>query len=215
MGADVRVHGGTADRPRPCSTPALAGVAAQQLRLCLNLHYQAAREAGIQSKDRHPDRVVGDRASLRGRAGDAPLHRALPRRRYRRDKAFQRFHDALAEHFGPEEILEIVGVVVNMNVWTRIKLAEGAKPGLASASRRWRCSSLSGDRGCCGTCGLALLLQSGDQGGIEGSGLKSAREWARGSGPAPSPAPSFHCGWWKSRLSPSRQPTFSARSGVA
>jgi hypothetical protein len=41
---------------------------------------------------------------------------------------FQRFHDALAEHFNPEEMLEIVAVVVNMNVWTRIKLAEGAMP---------------------------------------------------------------------------------------
>ena len=29
-----------------------------------------------------------------------------------------------------DEILEIVGVVVNMNVWTRIKLAEGAMPSL-------------------------------------------------------------------------------------
>src|SRR3954464_12622209 len=29
---------------------------------CLNLHYQAAREAGIPSgQDRHPDRLVGDR----------------------------------------------------------------------------------------------------------------------------------------------------------
>jgi alkylhydroperoxidase family enzyme len=46
-----------------------------------------------------------------------------------RDAAFQRFHEALAENFNPEEILEIVGVVVNMNVWTRIKLAEGAMPG--------------------------------------------------------------------------------------
>ena len=36
------------------------------------------------------------------------------------DAAFQRFHDALAENFSQEEILEIVGVVVNMNVWTRI-----------------------------------------------------------------------------------------------
>jgi hypothetical protein len=27
-------------------------------------------------------------------------------------------------------ILEIIGVVVNMNVWTRLKLAEGAKPRL-------------------------------------------------------------------------------------
>jgi hypothetical protein len=41
---------------------------------------------------------------------------------------FQRFHDALAENFSPEEILEIVGVVVNMNVCTRIKLADGAMP---------------------------------------------------------------------------------------
>jgi hypothetical protein len=28
-------------------------------------------------------------------------------------------------------MLEIVAVVVNMNVWTRIKLAEGAMPGPA------------------------------------------------------------------------------------
>ena len=45
--------------------------------------------------------------------------------------AFQDVHDALAEHFSREEILEIVGIVVNMNVWTRIKLAEGAMPGPA------------------------------------------------------------------------------------
>jgi hypothetical protein len=48
-----------------------------------------------------------------------------------RDAGFQRFHDALAENFSREEILEIVGIVVNMNVWTRIKLAEGAMPGPA------------------------------------------------------------------------------------
>ncbi len=45
------------------------------------------------------------------------------------DAAFQRFHDALAKHFSREEILEIVAVVVNMNVCSRIKLAEGAMPG--------------------------------------------------------------------------------------
>jgi hypothetical protein len=37
-------------------------------------------------------------------------------------------NDALAENFSAEEILEIVAVVVNMNVWTRIELAEGAMP---------------------------------------------------------------------------------------
>jgi alkylhydroperoxidase family enzyme len=40
-------------------------------------------------------------------------------------------HDALAEHFSQEEILEIIGIVINMNVWTRLKLAEGASPGPA------------------------------------------------------------------------------------
>jgi hypothetical protein len=45
-------------------------------------------------------------------------------------KAFQRFHDGLAKHFDAERILEIIGVVVSMNVWTRLKLAEGAKPGV-------------------------------------------------------------------------------------
>ena len=47
----------------------------------------------------------------------------------RGNAAFQRFNDALAGHFRREQILEIVGVVVNMSVWTRIKLAEGAMPG--------------------------------------------------------------------------------------
>jgi AhpD family alkylhydroperoxidase len=98
---------------------------------CLALHSQAARDAGIlQAKidtlsawwetELHS---AADQAALRyaealTRVADADS-----------DAAFQRFHDALREHFNPTEILEIVAVVVNMNVWTRIKLAEGAMPG--------------------------------------------------------------------------------------
>ena len=52
------------------------------------------------------------------------------------DAAFQRFRDALAEHFTTSEMLEIVAVVVNMNVWTRIKLAETAMPGPWDLIRR-------------------------------------------------------------------------------
>ncbi|SDS76626.1 carboxymuconolactone decarboxylase family protein [Paraoerskovia marina] len=37
-------------------------------------------------------------------------------------------HDALAEHLGPESIAEIAAVVLNMNVWTRLKLAQGETP---------------------------------------------------------------------------------------
>jgi alkylhydroperoxidase family enzyme len=44
-------------------------------------------------------------------------------------------HAALAEHFSQEEILEIIGIVINMNVWTRLKLAEGATPGLAEQTK--------------------------------------------------------------------------------
>src|SRR3954467_11044511 len=76
---------------------------------CLNLHYQAAREAGTaQAKidtltawwetELHSEAV---RAALRftealTRAADTD-----------RDLAFQRFHDALVEHLGPEEVLQI------------------------------------------------------------------------------------------------------------
>ena len=100
---------------------------------CLRLHYKAARDAGVpQAKidtltawwetELHSD---AEQAALRyaealTRAADTD-----------RDAAFQRFHDALAANFSREEILEIVGVVVNMNVWSRIKLAEGATPGAA------------------------------------------------------------------------------------
>lgn len=41
---------------------------------------------------------------------------------------FQRYHEQLAEHFSDAEIIEIAAVVINMNVWTRLKLAEGATP---------------------------------------------------------------------------------------
>jgi AhpD family alkylhydroperoxidase len=98
---------------------------------CLNLHYEAARKAGIPrakidtltawwETELHSE---GEQAALRytealTRAADTD-----------RDAAFQRFHDALAQHFSPEEMVEIVAVIVNMNVWTRIKLAEGAMPG--------------------------------------------------------------------------------------
>jgi AhpD family alkylhydroperoxidase len=105
---------------------------------CLNLHYKAAREAGIpQGRDRHPDRVV--LTELRSEAQQAALRYtdALIRAADTdSDAAFQRFHDAVAEHFTRREMLEIVAVVVNMNVWRRIKLAETAMPGPWDLIRR-------------------------------------------------------------------------------
>lgn len=44
------------------------------------------------------------------------------------DKDFQKYHDAVATHFSETEIAEIAAIVINMNVWTRLKLAQGETP---------------------------------------------------------------------------------------
>jgi AhpD family alkylhydroperoxidase len=98
---------------------------------CLNLHYQEAREAGV-PRAKIDTLTAWWETELYSEAEQAALRYAEALTRVAdtdRDAAFQRFHDALAAHFSSEEMLEIVAVVVNMNVWTRIKLAEGAMPG--------------------------------------------------------------------------------------
>jgi hypothetical protein len=102
--ATRRTCGSSAASPSSCACECRSSTTCTY---CLNLHYQAAL--------RYTEALT--------RAADTD-----------RDAAFQRFHDALVEHFGPEEMLEIVGVVVNMNVWTPIKLAEGAMPGPADCA---------------------------------------------------------------------------------
>jgi AhpD family alkylhydroperoxidase len=100
---------------------------------CLNLHYEKTREAGI-PRAKIDTLTAWWETELFSGAEQAALRYAEALTRAAdtdRDAAFQRFHDALAENFSLEQMLEIVGVVVNMNVWTRIKLAEGAMPGPA------------------------------------------------------------------------------------
>ena len=98
---------------------------------CLNLHYEAAREVGLPrakidtltawwETELHSD---ADQAAIRYAEALTRAADTNP------DAALQHYHDTLSLHFNEEEILEIVGVVVNMNVWTRLKLAEGATPG--------------------------------------------------------------------------------------
>ena len=43
-------------------------------------------------------------------------------------KNFQTFHNAMTLHFSEVEIAEIAAIVINMNVWTRLKLAQGEIP---------------------------------------------------------------------------------------
>jgi AhpD family alkylhydroperoxidase len=104
---------------------------------CLNLHYEAARAAGI------PRPVIDTLTAW----WETDFHDAAARAALGYTEAITRVadatvvddlgarHDALAEHFSPAEILEIIGIVINMNVWTRLKLAEGATPGFAEQER--------------------------------------------------------------------------------
>src|ERR671919_3106593 len=134
MGADA--FGYTADLRIDRHLAQLLRLRVSQLNncsYCLNLHYEAAREAGIPGA-KIDTLTAWWETELHSEAEQAALRytEALTRAAdTARDAESQRFHDALAEHFSTEEILEIVAVVVNMNVWTRIKLAEGAMPGPA------------------------------------------------------------------------------------
>jgi AhpD family alkylhydroperoxidase len=119
---------------------ALDGQLAQLLRLrvaqinncayCLNVHYGAARDIGIPQVKidlltawwgtrlfSDPERAALEYAEALTRASDTTV-----------TQAFQQYHDKLTAHFDEAAMLEIVAVVVNMNVWTRLKLAEGAMP---------------------------------------------------------------------------------------
>lgn len=41
---------------------------------------------------------------------------------------FQKFHQSMIRYFPEDEIAEIAAVIINMNVWTRLKLAQGETP---------------------------------------------------------------------------------------
>ncbi len=100
---------------------------------CLDLHYEAAREAGI-PRAKIDTLTAWWETELYSEAEQAALGYAEALTRVADGDAaasFQRVHERLAQSFSREEMLEIVAVVVNMNVWTRIKLAEGAMPRLA------------------------------------------------------------------------------------
>lgn len=97
---------------------------------CLNVHYRAARDAGVLQVKidcltawwetrlfSDAERAALAYAEALTRASDTTV-----------TQAFQQYHDKLTAHFDEAAMLEIVAVVVNMNVWTRLKLAEGAMP---------------------------------------------------------------------------------------
>ncbi|MEL7538846.1 MAG: carboxymuconolactone decarboxylase family protein [Pseudomonadota bacterium] len=93
---------------------------------CLILHSKAARDQGISDA-----RVDG-----LGSWWESELYSEAERAALAYTDAltdgdrpgFQAVHDRAAAHLSTREIAELAAIVINMNLWTRLKLAQGATP---------------------------------------------------------------------------------------
>lgn len=97
---------------------------------CLSRHYEVARSLGI-SQAKIDTLSAWWETRLYSPAEQAALTytEALTRINDTTvDTLFQPYYEQLTDHFDEDEILDIIGIVINMNIWTRLKLAEGAMP---------------------------------------------------------------------------------------
>lgn len=97
---------------------------------CLGVHHAAARDAGIpeakiQTLTAWWETRLFSEVEQASLAYTEALTRAADTTNV---QAFQQVHDRLASHLDPAQMLEVAAVVINMNIWTRLKLAEGAMP---------------------------------------------------------------------------------------
>jgi AhpD family alkylhydroperoxidase len=98
---------------------------------CLILHTRVAAELEI------PPEVIAHVASWRESAMFSDAERAALA--YCEGltlydvAGFGELHERLRLHFDEQEIAEIAAVIINMNVWTRLKLAQGAIPAAGEA----------------------------------------------------------------------------------
>lgn len=96
---------------------------------CLVLHHRVAHRMGI-----HPDAIAALPAWR-----DSDLFTASERAALRYCEALTRYdvvefpgaHAELSRYFDERQVAEIASVVINMAVWTRLKLAQGAVPSAA------------------------------------------------------------------------------------
>jgi AhpD family alkylhydroperoxidase len=97
---------------------------------CLTVHHAAARAAGIPQAQVDTLSAWWETQLFTDAERAALVYAEALTRQADTTVAgrFQQVHDELAFHFAEDVLIEIVGVVVNMNIWTRLKLAEGAMP---------------------------------------------------------------------------------------
>ncbi len=97
---------------------------------CMNLHYEAARALDI-PRAKIDTLTAWWETALFSPAEQAALNYTEALTRIADTTVadqFQRHHEELAQHFDGPQVIEIAAIVINMNVWTRLKLAEGATP---------------------------------------------------------------------------------------
>jgi len=95
---------------------------------CVILHSKTAREIGI-----HDAKVDNISSWYNSELYSAKEKTALAYCDVLSDgisKDFQTYHDALSKYCDEQEIAEIAAIIINMNLWTRLKLAQGATPTL-------------------------------------------------------------------------------------
>ena len=93
---------------------------------CVILHAATARDIGI-----HPSKVDNIsswwQSELYTDAEKAALE-YTDSLTHGKDPDFQQKHEQMSAFFTEVEIAEIAAIVINMNVWTRLKLAQGETP---------------------------------------------------------------------------------------
>ncbi|WP_431964250.1 carboxymuconolactone decarboxylase family protein [Actinacidiphila sp. bgisy160] len=97
---------------------------------CLILHTRTALEKGI-----NPDKVAHLASWRQSEMFHASERAALAYCEGLTDydlNTFPALHEELINHFNETEVAEIAAVIINMNVWTRLKLAQGAVPHTAA-----------------------------------------------------------------------------------
>ena len=93
---------------------------------CLILHTRAAHDQGI-TADKVAHLASWRESTMFSKAERAALAYCEALTRYDLP-GFPTTHDALVAHFDERAIAEIAAIVINMNVWTRLKLAQGQVP---------------------------------------------------------------------------------------
>ena len=93
---------------------------------CLILHTKAANDRGI-APEKLAHLLAWRESTLYNEAERAALAYCEALTDFNL-AAFPSRHAVLTSHFDVTAIAEIAAVVINMNVWTRLKLAQGATP---------------------------------------------------------------------------------------